>query len=266
MSPGGPPTNAAGGRARRLTPWLRPGLLGLHAFAAVAVAACVVAGLWQLGLYDSRQQDERADVGSDPEVELVGLWGPDEPFERRLDGRRVRVEGTFAPAGEQVWVTGRELDGRRGAWLVAPVVVADTDASLLVVRGWAPGPGDPPPVPVGSQVFDAVLQADEGSGEPFDPDTRTIGTLSVPALTNVVAGDLYSGYALATTPAMTGGLAAVAPPEPGVSWTTGLRNLAYALQWWVFGAFALYMWWRMASENVAGRRVRDASPPGFDPR
>ena len=41
--------------------WLRPGLVGLHVFAVVAVAFCVFMGLWQLGVYDSRQEHERAD-------------------------------------------------------------------------------------------------------------------------------------------------------------------------------------------------------------
>ncbi|MDX6278703.1 MAG: surfeit locus 1 family protein, partial [Nocardioidaceae bacterium] len=32
----------------------------------------------------------------------------------------------------------------------------------------------------------------------------------------------------------------------------------YALQWWVFGAFALFMWWRMCTETVAASRPKVA--------
>ncbi len=244
--------------------WLRPGLLGLHAFAIAAIAGCIVMGLWQLGAYDTRQEHERADQRTVPRVDLVGLWGADEPFEGRLDRRPVRVEGQFAPTDEQVWVTGRDVDGRRGAWLVAPVRVTGSEASLLVVRGWAPKAGALPQVPESDLAFDAVLQPSEGSGEPFDHRTRTIGTLSVPALTNVISGDLYSGYAIGTSSSVTRGLTPVQPPEPDVSWTTGLRNLAYALQWWVFAAFALFMWWRMATENVAMRRAAAEAEADFD--
>jgi len=244
--------------------WLRPGLLGLHLFAIVAVAFCVGMGLWQLGIYDSRQDHERADRQTVPRVDLVGLWGADEPFEGRLDHRPVRVEGRFAAASEQVWVTGRELEGRSGAWLVAPVRVRGSDASLLVVRGWASKVGELPTVPEGDLTFDAVLMPGEGTGEPFDSENRTLGSLSVPALTNVVAGDLFSGYAIGTSDSVTGGLTQVEPPDPGVSWTVGLRNLAYALQWWVFGGFALFMWWRMATENVAARRAEAEAKPGFE--
>ena len=123
--------------------WLRPGLVGLHVFAVVAVAFCVFMGLWQLGVYDSRQEHEQADKREVPRVALSGLWGPDQPFEARLNHRPVTVQGTFAPASEQVWVTGKEQDGRTGAWLLAPLLV-DGDA-LLVVRGWAPKVTDFPP-------------------------------------------------------------------------------------------------------------------------
>ena len=42
----------------------------------------------------------------------------------------------------------------------------------------------------------------------------------------------------------------MSPPDPEVSWTVGLRNLAYALQWWVFGLFSAFMWWRMATDAL----------------
>lgn len=243
---------------RSLRAWFRPGLLGLHAFAAVAVTSCVVGGLWQLGVYDTRQDDERGDRRAAAPVDLLRLWSPDEPFEGRLDNRRVRVDGRFAPASDQVWITGRKSDDGAGAWLVAPVLVAGTDASLLVVRGWAPRPDGLPPVPAGDLTIDAVLQASEGSGEPFDADARTTDTVSIPVLTNVLPGDLFSGFAIATSPDVIGDLTPVAPPGPEVSWTVGLRNLAYALQWWVFGAFALFMWWRMSTESVEARSSRVA--------
>jgi ABC-type nickel/cobalt efflux system permease component RcnA len=36
----------------------------------------------------------------------------------------------------------------------------------------------------------------------------------------------------------------------GLSW----RNLAYALQWWVFALFAAYMWWRMVRDDYEDGR------------
>jgi cytochrome oxidase assembly protein ShyY1 len=237
--------------------WLRPGLVGLHVFAVVAVIFCVFMGLWQLGVYDSRQDHERADKHDVPRVALTGLWGPDEPFEARLNHRPVTVEGTFGPTSEQVWVTDKEQAGRRGVWLLAPVLVDGGERALLVVRGWAPSVTDLPPVPSGRVTLDAVLEPGEAGGAPYDPDRREIGAVRIPALTNELPYDLYSGFAISTSTSASGGLDLVPPPEPGdVSWTVGLRNLAYAVQWWVFGAFAIFMWWRMSTESVAASKAK----------
>ena len=37
---------------------------------------------------------------------------------------------------------------------------------------------------------------------------------------------------------------------PDASRFTALRNLLYAVEWWFFGAFALFVWWRWARETV----------------
>ena len=216
-------------------------------------------GLWQLGVYDSRQEHERADKQDVPRVALSGLWGPDQPFTSRLNHRPVTAEGRFAPTSEQVWVTGKQQDGRSGAWLLAPLLVDGDDHALLVVRGWAPEVTDFPAVPSGIVKVTAVLEPGEAGGAAYDPDRREIGSVRIPALTNELPYDLYSGFAVSTSTAASGGLELVPPPEPGdVSWTVGLRNLAYAVQWWVFGAFAIFMWWRMATESVAASRAKVA--------
>jgi len=234
----------------QLHSWLRPGLLGLHLFAVVATIFCVVMGLWQLGVYDTRQVTERGDRQEVPRVALAGLWGPDEPFEARLNQHPVTITGRFAPDAEQFWVTDRVQDGATGSWLVAPLLTGERDA-MLVVRGWAPQPGVAPALPAGTVSTDAVLQQGQGQGAPWDPDAREIGSVRIPALANELPYDLYSGFAISTDPGVAAGLDFAETPDGEVSWTVGLRNLAYALQWWVFGVFTLFMWWRMASEQVA---------------
>ena len=53
------------------------------------------------------------------------------------------------------------------------------------------------------------------------------------------------------------GLAAATPERlPGADSATALRNILYAFQWWVFGAFAIFMWWRWLQEDVLGRPRR----------
>nr|WP_302477531.1 SURF1 family protein [Aeromicrobium stalagmiti] len=223
---------------------------------------CVAMGLWQAGVYDSRQEHEQADKRTVPTVPLDGLWAPDEPFTGELNLRPVTVDGTFAPADEQVWVTGKDQDDRTGAWLLAPLLVDGEQGALMVVRGWAPeatAPTELPAVPRGPVTIGAVLVPGEGSDARFDPDARTIGSVRIPALLNESPYDLYAGFAISTDEASSGGLELVPPPVAGdVSWTVGLRNLAYAFQWWVFGLFAAFMWWRMVTETRAATRAKVA--------
>lgn len=243
---------------------LQPRLVGLHLFAVAALVFTIVMGLWQLGVYDSRQADERADQRSVPTVPLDQVLGPDEVFTGKANHRPVTTSGRFAPADEQFWVSGRERGGRSGYWLVAPFLVEGQPASasgrfraLLVVRGWASDNDTLPATPAGSVELAAVLEPGEEAAGGID-ERRTTATLRIPLLINELPYDLYSGYAIVTDqrPADTAGLERVAPPVADPSWTLGLRNLAYAIQWWVFGAFAMFMWWRMSRDVVAGDRAR----------
>ena len=226
--------------------WLRPGLLWLHALAVVAVGLCVGMGLWQLGVYEGRQGDAQ-DGARDQVVPLADVWGPGEAFTSDLEHKRVSIAGRFAD--DDLRVT--RDDG--STWLVTPFVIGDH--ALLVVRG----EGKRAPASDATEL-EVVLEPSESGGRALDSE-RTTDAISVPALINELPHRLYGGYGIALTDT---GLPLVDPPEPDVSWTIGLRNLAYALQWWVFGAFALFMWWSMASENVAMRRAEADAEAGFD--
>lgn len=244
--------------------WLRPGLVALHLFAVVAVVVCIIGGLWQFGIYDRRQADERADRQEVPTVPFDSIWSVGEPFDATLNHRPVTVEGRFGPAADQVWVSGREQDGREGFWLLAPLVLSG-DEAMLVVRGFSTTAGDLPPVPDGRQSFDVVLEPGESTGTPLDESTRVLGTVRVPALINVLPYQLFPGYGISTDPSVAAGLPLVDPPTPDVSWTVGLKNLAYSLQWWVFALFAAGMWWRMSHELVAEARDRARITPEKEP-
>jgi cytochrome oxidase assembly protein ShyY1 len=225
--------------------WLRPGLLGLHVLAIAAVGLCVVMGLWQLGIYEGRQGE--AQDGARQQVKpLADVWQPGEAFTSDLKDKRVSLKGRFAD--DDLRVT--RDDG--STWLVTPFVI--DDHALLVVRG----EGDRAPASDATDL-DVVLEPSESGGRALSPD-RTTNAISVPALLNDLPQRLYGGYGISLTDT---GLPLVDPPDPEVSWTVGLRNLAYALQWWVFGAFALFMWWRMATENVAATKARMGDPDRF---
>lgn len=260
-------TSAARPSTARL--WLR--LTPLHLFAVVAVVACVAGGFWQLGAYESRQGDAARESAAAAPAPLTDVWALGEPFGSDLQDRRVSVEGRFAPVDEQFLVRG---DMTRGdTWLVAPFLVDGTDGALLVVRGRA-GDGEQdasvPAVPAGPQRLSVVLQPSQGGGSPLGTE-RVTTAITTPSLLNELPYRLWSGYGLVAAPAPDGAVAqgwsVVDPPDPDVSWTVGLKNLAYALQWWVFALFAVAMWWRMCRDQVDEARARhDAAertpPPG----
>jgi surfeit locus 1 family protein len=226
--------------------WIAPRLLALHVFAVVAVAVCAVMGLWQLGIYGSKHEDVAATARISTPVDILEVWGPDQAFTADLTERRVWVRGEF---------TGDQFLVRRGGeryWVVAPLRVEGTTSMLPIVRGWTDATLKSPERPEGTVTFRAILQPSEDGSDSgtFDPTTGVYGSLSIPQLANVLHGDLFSGFALTDATGINAGLRPVEAPDPDVSWTVGLRNLAYALQWWVFGLFAAFMWWRMATDAV----------------
>lgn len=238
--------------------FLSPGLIGLHLFAIAAITFCIIMGLWQSGTYDSRQEHERADKQAVPRVAMSTIWSADAPFVKELNHRPVTVDGEFAPATEQVWVTGKDNGGREGAWLLAPLIVDGGSDALLVARGWAATTGPLPQVPAGRVTIDAVLEPGESNAGSFDAAERSLGSVRLPTLINELPYDLYSGFAISEDASVAAGLELVAPPVGDVPWTEGLRNLAYALQWWVFALFAAFMWWRMTTETVSASRTKVA--------
>jgi hypothetical protein len=126
---------------------------------------------------------------------------------------------------------------------------------MPVVRGWSARPGAA--APTGAVQVTGWLQATEADDDvDADPHDDVIPAMRVASLVEHVEEDLYSGYVVAkdVSPAATDAadaLEPVTPPRsPGVSATTGLRNLLYGIEWWVFGGFALFVWVRWCRDSM----------------
>ena len=246
---------------------LAPRYWGAHLLMALAVIACALLGRWQLGVWQDHRTDNSEAVTHEEPVPLDDVLGKDAAFPGSGVGRPVVVQGRWDPA-HTVYVADRTRDGRTGMWVVTPVVTA-TGSAIPVVRGWTPSPDDAPAAPRGPAGLVGLLQPSEDTGVP-DGDTRddVIPELSVTELLPRAPYDLYGGYVVATDRALPSGgtratgMTGLAPVTvahlPGADASTALRNLLYAFQWWIFGAFAIFMWWRWLQEDVLGRR----SSPG----
>ncbi len=239
----------------------------VHLLALAAVAATVLLGRWQYDVWHQHRAHDSASVTTQGAVPLDDVLGPDAPYPASGLAKPVVVTGDWVPGGT-VYVSGREQDGRTGVWVVTPVVTA-AGSEIPVVRGWARSPGAAPAAPHGRAALVGLLQPPEDSGV-ADDDTSddVLPDLSVTDLLQRTHRDLYGGFAIATDRALPGGaapaagtagLASVAPETlPGAESVTALRNILYAFQWWVFGAFAIFMWWRWLQEDVLGRPRRGA--------
>ena len=231
--------------------------LPVHLLVLVAVSAAALLGWWQLGAWQDRRAAEAADLTHAQPLPLADVMGPDDPFPGDSVGRPVVVDGTWV-AGATVLVSGREHDGRDGYWVVTPLAVPGPgDPALPIVRGWVPTRDDVPTDPTGEAREVAWLQPPEGSSgvTDDDPDDDVIPQVRIADLIQHVDQDLYGAYGVATE-APAGLEPADLQALPDAGRFTALRNLLYALEWWVFGGFAVFVWWRYLGDTV---RDEDAS-------
>lgn len=228
----------------RLAPYLTPRMLGLHLLAIALVVFMTLMGLWQMGAYGERQELSAAQTTNADPVPLDRLLRPDQAFTAEAHARPVIVEGEYAD--EQVLVS----RGARQPWLVTPLVT-DTGSSILVVRGLAdPGRQRAGPAPPPGRVrVVGSLQPSQARGVDADLGDDRVPSLSTAQLVGDLGSDLYSGYVVLTDQTPTSSLAKATPPRPDSSFTAGLRNLMYALQWWLFGGFVIFVWWRVVRDE-----------------
>jgi cytochrome oxidase assembly protein ShyY1 len=239
----------------------KPKWLGLLAAVLVVGYGFILLGLWQMNVAreDAEQQAIR-EAAERPVVQLDQVMPPHAAFPVDGSNRRVTVTGHYEPI-RQVFVAERRLQGKVGWWVVVPFVVDSTGARIPVVRGYVATLGARLPVSGETLTLKGSLAPSESptpSKKVFGPNE--IGSIDVPALLNEWGGEIYNGFlfALDESPspgdigpagsATSAGMMERVPPPDLPSGVT-LRNAAYALQWWIFALFALWMWWKMVRDD-----------------
>jgi cytochrome oxidase assembly protein ShyY1 len=242
---------------------LRPRWLALLALVLAAATAMSLLGQWQFDRARDRGRAQRAAaLQTSPPVLLTDVLAPRRMFPGSAADAHVVAAGRWDGA-RQVLVPGRRLAGQPdpGMWVLTPLVLADGSA-VGVVRGWVRGPGDPAAIAPSGQVrVTGVLRPAEppverAPGEVSGLPAGQVERVDVTDLMGRWPYRLFTGYVVATEMAPPPAPAPHAvPPLPergGLAW----RNASYALQWWVFAGFGLFLWWRM---------VRDAARPPSAP-
>jgi cytochrome oxidase assembly protein ShyY1 len=236
-----------------------PRALGLLVVAVVLMAAMVAMGRWQFGVYNDSQRADAMTLMRRAAVPIDTALGRDQAFPSASTGVPVSVEGHYDRVG-QVYVRG--FPGAKDAYAVVTPLLTPTGSAVLVLRGSSPVAQAP--VPAGPVRISGVLEPSQSEASPLDSRRVTTGVY-VPGLVSEVRPDLYSGFVILTTSVPADVLPRVAPPLPDPSRWAGLRNLLYAVQWWVFAGFVAFMWWRIVTDaSDPGRGGREAEPVGSD--
>lgn len=254
--------------------WWSVRLWGAHLLGILAVSIAVGMGVWQYDAFTERRAAEQRDLTDATPVSFASVLGPDAPFPSADVGRPVTVSGRWL--GEAtVFVDGREnADGDDGLWVVTPLSVGGPDRPAVpVVRGWVPAGttlADLGAPPEGDAEVRGWVQPTEGTGQADpDPSDDVLPQLRPADLVQRVDVDLYGAYVVADgvqpADAARGVEAATLDQLPPASRFTGLRNILYAIEWWVFAAFAAFLWWRHVRDTLHPREPEADQQPAEDP-
>jgi cytochrome oxidase assembly protein ShyY1 len=225
-----------------------------------AAAVCARLGIWQLDRAQDRRAAAEEPVEQSQPVELDDVLAPQSPMPGALAGRLVTVEGTFG--ADEVLVAGRTLDGVEGYLVLTPLLVPagsgdGAPAVLPVVRGWVSDPSAAAglaPAPVGTVRLTGFVRPPEAPHSADLPDGQ-VSAVSPAELVNRWGGPIYSAYVALSSvdPPQDQGLRVLPPPAPAPG-GLNLQNLAYALQWWIFGGLALAIWGRIVRDDTRAAR------------
>lgn len=244
VQPGSPPPDVAAVRLRQI---------GIIVAGVIAAAAMLMLGWWQAEVYQTSGTDASRERASQPALALdqvapVGVR-PTEAF-----GRTVTFSGSYDPES-QILVPD---PGEPGRFRVLTALVRDDGTAVAVVRGVWTGPAEQaPPPPAGRLEQQGLLLP----SEPSDTTPVPVGQLStvrISVLAQQWRWPLVAGVVTLEADDSAGqGLVWEQPELPREGGE--LRNGAYAIQWWVFAAFALVLAGKIA-RDIGRPVVEDAVP------
>ncbi|MEU2429070.1 SURF1 family protein [Streptomyces sp. NPDC007861] len=243
---------------------LTPRWWGINVFVALSIPFCVFMGTWQLGRFEDRVDTHRAaeqrpDPGKRAAVPLDELL----PVDKETSGRHATATGRY---GEQFLVPERQLDGKRGSYVLT-LLRTGSGKALPVVRGWLPAGAKAPTAPAGEVTVTGALQASEttssdGASAAGGAAPGRLGMISAASLVNLVPDDVYDAWI--TLPAAPDGMKPVpaAAPRGSTLDLKAFQNLGYTLEWFAFAGFVLFMWFRFVRREAEAAKDQAL---GLDP-
>ena len=260
----------------------KPRMIALLVVLALVAYGCIQLGAWQLDRAALRGAQEARSIEAErlaaEPVPLAEALVVGQPFRTDQQLRKVRVTGEYR---QQVLVPDRSVDGADATLVVTALWVTeggDTGAMIPVLRGWvapsdvtdvtdvttAGGAAEPASpataalleVPSGPVTVTGYLTDSEKAVVGDYPDGM-VGAVSTGELANLWGGPTFTGFVVLAESAPASELAVVPPPSYEQQRGMNLQNLAYAAEWFIFGGFAIFLWWRFVREDAV--RDREAA-------
>ncbi len=202
-------------------------------------------GFWQLGR--AHRPNVSSATGVAVPLDRVSQLGQSLPDS--ASGELVTATGAYDLA-HQFLVVDRSEAGT--CWVLTPLRLSD-GSGLVVIRGSIPAGSPTPVAPTGSVVVTGALEPSEN---PTGRQPALAGALASVTTENLVTLLPYSirdGFAILTEQFPTSSLQPV--PVPRVVRASGLRwqNTLYAVQWWIFAAFAVFFVAKVVRDDVRRR-------------
>lgn len=242
---------------RKRLPWTR--WVALLLFVVCLVVAFVNLGQWQLRRLDERRGDN-ATVRVHEAAPIVDYQQVfDHPITDADAWQRVRVTGTFDPAGQLI-VRYRTNSGTPGYEVVVPLR-ADDGRTVLIDRGFLARPVgedfptsvDGPPSGVVT-VIGYVRRNEQGPPQAVTPASGSVRLINSDAIGEFLGRPLVNGYIDTTemTPPQSGYQPVQTPPlDEG-------PHLSYALQWFTFSLIALLGTVVLIRNDIRDRKKAEA--------
>ncbi|WP_309132121.1 SURF1 family protein [Brevibacterium sp.] len=253
---------------------LTPKWLGSLLFVLLLVTCFVGLSAWQV---DRAQHKNDAIDSQDLEVvkPFNEVMGAQVPMPGLLADQRVSLSGHWLPDA-QIVVPGRIFDGDRGFWVVTMFAPdgahlgegADADThgktiAIPVLRGFTTDEDTAmnSRAEAGEVQMTARIGPVEGPVPANDLPEGQVHTVSTSQLINLFPGLLtYSGFLIpetagGATSVGTDGLTAVPPTTTRAEGGFDLQSGVYAVEWLIFAAMALYMWWQLLRDDYLRRRL-----------
>lgn len=255
---------------------LTPKWLGSLLLVLVLVTCFVGLSTWQVNRAQHKNDvTESADV--DQVKDFNDVMNAQAPMPGILADQRVSLSGHWVPDA-QVVVPDRVLDGESGYWVVTMFApdgahlgegveagdAQDKTIAIPVLRGFTTEKSTAmnSRAAEGPVEITARIGPIEGPQPGNDLPEGEVHTVSTSQIINLFPDLLtYSGFLLpesaqgAAASVGTDGLSFVPPTTTRDEGGFDLQSAVYAIEWLIFAAMALYMWWQLLRDDFMRRRL-----------